>query len=159
VAEPTELRLALLATGVEPLPSTPSKEVFLKDWRARPIDETEIRSWEPHLLDWPNTSARTTDNPCLDLDIRDEDVAEAAELLVRDWFDGRGEILCRIGQPPKRLIPFRTSTPFAKRLLVYADPAGHQHRIEFLGDGQQAVFFGFNESAKRFYNWHAIVIH
>jgi hypothetical protein len=40
----TELRLQLLRTGIEVLPSTVSKEVFLKNWRNRPIDEGEIRS-------------------------------------------------------------------------------------------------------------------
>jgi AAA domain len=93
--------------------------------------------------------------PYLDLDIRDPEAAEACEQYVRGFFDGRGEILVRIGMPPKRLIPFRAAVPFKKRLLVYKAPNGETHKIEFLGDGQQAVLYGYHADAKRNYSWHA----
>jgi hypothetical protein len=148
----TELRLRLLKAGIDVLPSTVSKEVFLKDWRNRPIDETEIRSWECHA-DWPNTSGRTTHTPFLDLDIKDEEVAEEVEGYIRGWFDDRGEILCRVGQPPKRALGFRTDKPFAKRKLTYQSPNGQAHGIEALCDGQQIVLFGYHADAKRDYSW------
>jgi AAA domain len=149
----TELRLGLLAVGIPPLPSTTTKEVFLTGWPTRPIDEREVRSWDGRP-DWPNTSGRTTNHPCLDIDILDDAVASAVEQLVRTRFDARGVLLLRTGRAPKRLIPFCADVPFAKRTLCYTAPSGMRHRIEFLGDGQQAVFFGMHESGKP-YHWHA----
>ena len=150
----TETRLRLLEVGIVPLPATGGKEVFLKKWSERKIDETEVRSWERHP-EWPSTSARTATTPCLDIDIRDGEAADACETLVRDRFDGLGEILIRTGLAPKRLIPFRTDRPFAKRQMCYVAPNGERHKVEFLGDGQQAVFYGYHEGAKRDYQWHA----
>jgi hypothetical protein len=34
-------------------------------------------------------------------------------------------------------------------------PNGNTHKIEFLGDGQQAVLYGYHADAKRNYSWHA----
>jgi hypothetical protein len=149
----TKLRLELAAIGITPLPSTITKEVFLPEWTTRVIDEAEILSWDGRR-DWPNTSARLGTLSCLDLDIRDEESVDAAELLVRTRFDGRGMMLLRTGRAPKRLIPFCVDTPFAKRVLCYRAPNGDPHRIEFLCDGQQAVFYGMHESGKP-YTWHA----
>ena len=39
--------------------------------------------------------------------------------------------------------------------MCYVAPNGERHKIEFLGDGQQAVFYGYHEGAKRDYQWHA----
>ena len=150
----TELRLQLLARGITPLPTAQNKEVFLLGWTTRPIDEAEVRSWESHA-DWPSTGARTANHPCLDIDIRDEAAAAACERLVRDRFDGQGALLVRFGLAPKRLIPFCTVIPFLKRTMCYVAPNGDRHKIEFLGDGQQAVFYGYHEGAQRDYRWHA----
>jgi AAA domain len=153
VSPTTQLRLGLAAIGITPLPSTITKEVFLPGWTTRHIDEPEILSWDERR-NWPNTSCRTTDHPCLDIDILDAEVASAVEQLVRAHFDGRGTMLLRTGRAPKRLIPFFTATPFAKRLLCYVAPNSAPHRIEFLGMGQQAVFYGMHESGNP-YHWHA----
>ena len=150
----TELRLRLLAVGIPPLPSTVTKEVFLPEWRRAPIDETEKSSRGTDAKDWPNTSGRLTNHPCLDIDILDEEAASAVEQHVRARFDGRGIMLLRTGRAPKRLIPFRTDTPFDKRLLCYVAPNGMPHRVEFLVRGQQAVFYGMHETGKP-YHWHA----
>ena len=154
-ASATDLRLQLLAHSIEPLPSTVGKEVFLTDWSERAITETEIRSWE-HQKDWPSTSVRTARHPCLDLDIKDEAAVDACEALVRDKFDGLGELLVRTGLAPKRLIPFALrGVPFTKRLMCYIAPNKERYRIEFLGDGQQAVFYGYHTGAQRDYLWRA----
>lgn len=147
----TERRLRLVALGIAVLPATVGKEVFLEEWSTRRIDEAEVRSWPPRL--GPNDGARTEFHPCLDLDIGDETAAETCEQLVRNEFDGMGELLVRTGMAPKRLIPFRTDAPFDKRTLCYVAPNGDRHRIEFLAKGQQAVFYGYHEGAKRDYMW------
>jgi hypothetical protein len=84
----------------------------------------------------------------------DEEVADAVEQLIRSRFDGRGAMLVRIGRAPKRLIPFCTDVPFGKRLLCYVAPNGKPQKVEFLGRGQQAVFYGTHKSGKP-YHWHA----
>ena len=149
----TERRLRLLALGIAVLPATVSKEVFLTEWSTRHVNEAEVRSWPPRL--GPNDGARTEFHPCLDLDIRDEAAVEACEQLVRDKFDGQGELLVRTGRAPKRLIPFCTDKPFDKRLMGYVAPNGDKHRVEFLAKGQQAIFYGYHEGAKRDYTWRA----
>ena len=149
----TELRLRLLAIGITPLPATVTKEVFLPSWSTCVVGEAEIRSWEEHR-DWSNTGSRATYLPCLDLDIRDEAAVRAAEQLARARFDNHGEMLLRTGRAPKRLIPFRTDVPFAKRTLCYLAPNGDAQRVEFLCDGQQAIFYGMHESGNP-YHWHA----
>jgi hypothetical protein len=149
----TELRLKLAALGITPLPSTITKEVFLPEWTTRVIDRKEILSWDGRH-DWPNTSCKTSSHPCADIDILAEEVADAAEQLVRTRFEGRGTMLVRISRAPKRLIPFCTDVPFDKRLLCYVAPNGTPHKVEFLGRGQQAVFYGMHESGKP-YHWHA----
>jgi AAA domain len=154
-APTTALRLQLLANGCAPLPATVDKEVLLPGWSKRQIDEKEVRSWERRLKEWPSTGNRCTYQPCLDLDIQYEEAADACEQLVRDGFGDQGELLIRIGYAPKRLIPFRTETPFKKRLLKYRAPNGDPHKVEFLADGQQAVFYGYHNGAKRDYQWRA----
>jgi hypothetical protein len=149
----TELRLRLAAVGIPPLPSTVTKKVLLSSWSTRLIDEAEIRSWDKRR-DWPNTSGRTTNHPCLDIDILDAEAASAVEQHVRARFDTRGVMLLRIGRAPKRLIPFCTDAPFDKRLLCYDAPNGKSHRVEFLAAGQQALFYGMHESGKPYF-WHA----
>jgi hypothetical protein len=78
----------------------------------------------------------------------------AVEQLIRTRFDGRGTMLVRIGRAPKRLIPFCTDVPFAKRTLCYVAPNGVPQKVEFLGRGQQAVLYGTHKSGKP-YHWHA----
>ena len=148
----TEKRLRLLALGIEVLPATRTKEVFWPGWSKRDITKEDVLGWENHP-DWPNTGMRTTKTPGLDLDIRRPEAVAACERLVRHRLAGQGEILVRIGMAPKRLLPFRTSAPFAKRKLWYRAPDGNRHAIEFLGDGQQAIIDGFHQEAGKPYTW------
>ena len=39
--------------------------------------------------------------------------------------------------------------------MCYTAPNGEHHRIEFLGSGQQAIFYGYHNGAKQDYQWHA----
>ena len=126
--------------------------MFLTGWPTRRIDETEVRSWEPKLKEWPSTGNDCSKHPGLDLDIRHQEAAEACEQKVRERFDGQGELLVRFGLAPKRLIPFRTDTPFDNGSAT-ARQTATRHRIEFLGAGQQAVFYGITGSKQ--YHWHA----
>ena len=78
--------------------------------------------------------------------------------MVRDWFDGRGTILTRTGEAPKRAIPFRTEQPFQKILVRFVKPEGSKDKppgIEMLAHGQQFIVHGTHPETGRPYSWHA----
>ena len=78
--------------------------------------------------------------------------------MVRDWFDGRGTILTRTGEAPKRAIPFRTEQPFQKILVKFVKPEGSKDKppgIEMLAHGQQFIVHGTHPETGRPYSWHA----
>ena len=77
----------------------------------------------------------------LDIDILDPDLAHQAQALA---FERLGQTLIRIGQYPKRLLLYRTTTPFAKIKTG---------KIELLGLGQQFVAFGLHPATGRPYEW------
>src|SRR5262249_6755812 len=58
-----------------------------------------------------------------------------------------------IGKPPKRVIPFKTETPFTKIIANVIAPNGAQEKIEFLADGQQVVVDGVHPETGKPYRW------
>ncbi len=104
-----------------------------------------LEAWRKN---WPgarNTGALTRFMPTLDADILNEPAAIAIEELVSERFEERGTVLPRIGLPPKRAIPFKTASPFAKITvnLIAADGSTGE-KIEFMCDGQQIVVAGIH---------------
>ena len=70
-----------------------------------------------------NTGMLTERTPAIDIDIRQADAATTAvEELARERFDGRGTILVRFGEAPKRALLFRTSRPFGKMQVGFIGP-------------------------------------
>ena len=64
-------------------------------------------------------------------------------------------MLVRFGAPPKRAIPFRTNTPFAKIVAKLVAPDGSDgQRLELMCDGQQVVVDGIHPDTHRPYSWH-----
>ena len=63
-------------------------------------------------------------------------------------------MLLRTGKPPKRAIPFQTSTPFNKLVVNLIAPNGGTQKIEFLGNGQQMVAAGVHPETGKPYRWH-----
>jgi hypothetical protein len=148
---PGELRLLLTRAGFEVIPLVGKKPV-LDGWQKRgPAAEFEIRMWDTFEAA-TNTGILTAWTPVLDIDILDPEAAEAVEQLVSERFDGQN-VLCRIGQAPKRAIPFQTTTPFGKILVKLLAPNGAEHKIEFLGRGQQAAVYGVHPDTKQAYFW------
>jgi hypothetical protein len=158
---PTEVRLRLLRAGFRPLPlEGKNPNVNGKDWQKKRLESNpdEIRLWEQLYPYAENTGVLCCYTPFLDIDILNPEAAEAAESLVRNRFDGQ-YILTRFGNAPKRAIPFQTQKPFAKITCILIDPneqdpKKREHRIEFLGDGQQVVVDGIHPDTNRPYSWH-----
>jgi hypothetical protein len=150
-----QLRLTMQANGYQPLPAH-GKKVLLGKWTTKfDVPQSEITSWSTDHPQWANTGNLARDTPGLDLDIKHTEAAAAAEEVVRDWCDGRGETLIRFGAAPKRLILFQTSQPFGKIRVGFVAPDGGNHAIEMLGDGQQYIVAGIHPDIKRPYSWHA----
>jgi hypothetical protein len=146
---PFEIRMALKTLGFSPIPCK-GKRPCLPGWPdlAGAEDDT-IRRWPGG-----NTGVLCRNNPALDIDVTHPEAADKVEEVARDWFDGRGELLTRFGMPPKRLIVFRTGTPFQKIEACLEDQAGRTHKLEFLGEGQQCIVAGTHPDTGRPYTWH-----
>jgi hypothetical protein len=155
MTDPTALRHQLRTAGFCPLPVR-GKAPFQKDWQKRvEPSRADIDAWWMHYPDASNTGLLTRLMPTLDIDIRDEKAAQAVDDLVREKFEERGEILVRIGNAPKRAIPFRTNEPF--KMLSYnliAPDGSDDQKIQLLCDGQQVVVDGIHPDTRQPYRWH-----
>jgi hypothetical protein len=153
----TRQRLTLRESGYVPIPCE-GKIPPMKEWQKR-TDATpeEIERWEQDgwFPNARNTGILTKTTPTIDIDILDPAAAEAAENLVRDKLEGRGVILVRFGQSPKRAIPLRTDVPFKKINAPLTAPGGNtDQKIELLADGQQVVVYGTHPGTGQQYSWH-----
>jgi AAA domain/Bifunctional DNA primase/polymerase, N-terminal len=144
-----EIRLAMLANGYEPLPLI-GKAPIPKKWEQIIINEELIHGWANA---GPNTGMRAATAPVLDIDILDEQAAHIVEATARLYLEDKGEILVRIGLPPKRAILLRTDKPFKKIVRKLTAPDGKPHKIEVLGDGQQLAVAGIHPDTQRPYVW------
>jgi hypothetical protein len=147
-----EIRLQLHRCGYSPLPLIGKKPCF-KNWQLRTdTSEREIQRWPwMYPAAATNTGVLTRMTPALDLDIMNEEAVLAAEGIVRLRVKHEGGLLVRVGNPPKRAIPFRTDEPF-KKLTVLFEPDGDE-KIEFLCDGQQFVVAGVHPDIHQPYQW------
>ena len=155
---PTEVRLRLYRSGYHPLPLNFKNPNIRSGWQnGFNLNEGEIELWATSWPNATNTGILTRHTPVLDIDILDKEAAETAEALVAEQINS-DYLLVRIGLPPKRAIPFQTSTPFAKINMPLIAPNGEEQKIEFLGDGQQIVVDGIHPDTKAPYSWHGGVL-
>jgi putative DNA primase/helicase len=151
----TALRLQLLANGYAPIP-VDGKRPPLKDWQMKTDPNAEeIELWEKTYPYAKNTGILTATTPTLDIDIKNPEAAEAVEAMVSERFEECGYVLVRIGQSPKRAIPFRTDTAFKKIVVNVTAPNGDtEQRIELHATGQQVVADGIHPATGKLYSWH-----
>jgi hypothetical protein len=147
----TQYRLQLLATGFDPTAAL-GKDALVPDWNRQHTAE-EVETWELQYPRLSNSGVRTYNAPTFDSDILIPEAADAVEELIRSGFDERGAILVRTGLYPKRAIPFRTKTPFAKIRVEYIARDESEHAVEFLGDGQQIIVDGIHPDTRKPYTW------
>jgi putative DNA primase/helicase len=151
----TALRRKLLANGYATIPDE-GKRPPLKEWQKKvDANADEIRLWEKLYPSASNTGILTATMPTLDIDITNPEAAEAVEALARERFEERGYVLVRVGQAPKRAIPFRTDTAFKKIAVNIIAPNGAtEQKIELLATGQQVVADGIHPDTGKPYSWH-----
>jgi RecA-family ATPase len=153
---PTEVRLRVLANGYDVIPLRGKRPDMEKEWHWLEIGHASpefVADWARDFPDAEGSGILCCNTPFLDLDIMDQDAVEALEAEVASRFPA-GRFMVRIGQPPKRAIPFRTNSPFKKILVELVAPNGKEHRIEFLCDGHQCASFGPHPITKLPYSWH-----
>ena len=149
-----EIRLGLREAGFSPLPVNGKRPVQDRWQTGLGSSHGEIQSWDRNFPHAKNTGILTATVPALDIDIFNEEAAEAVELLVRERFGDDGTILVRFGQPPKRLIPFLTDRPFPKiQYNLIAANGTEGEKLELLADGQQFVAFGIHPETGKSYSW------
>lgn len=120
------------------------------DWLRHETDRVDCARWERAGA---NLGLRTEHFPALDLDVTDATTAKGLCKLAHRLLGFAPE---RIGRAPKRLLLYRTDTPFTRMRLWLSrgegDTAEH-HLIEFLGVGQQAVVEGQHPATGNPYRW------
>jgi hypothetical protein len=148
-----ERRIRYVKAGYEPIPCV-GKRPVLANWPEALIDIDAPAIWNANYPDATNTGIRTKRTPAVDIDIYDADMAEQIEKELRACVPQQ-PLLARIGQPPKRLIPFRCETPFNKIRVRFKAPNDEKivHKIEVLGDGQQFVADGVHPDTGKAYTW------
>jgi AAA domain/Bifunctional DNA primase/polymerase, N-terminal len=160
----TAQRKRLRDAGFAPIPVN-GKSPAVEEWQKKAeVTDAEIEGWGAYK----STGLITRLMPALDIDIYNPKAAMAVEELVRQRFGARGKVLVRIGNAPKRAIPFRTARPFKKISATLITPeddptAVYQKRgdslrptdqkIELLCDGQQLVGFGIHPETRKPYEW------
>jgi hypothetical protein len=137
----SELAQQLLDQGYEPLPIRPGqKRPAVEGWTTVKIDEALVDDWCARFGSC-GVGLRTGYLVAVDIDILDADLAHQASEIVTSRL---GDTILRVGRWPKRLLLYRTLTPFNKLRVG---------KIEVLGLGQQFVAFGVHPDTGRSYDW------
>lgn len=129
------------------------KRPILDAWASLDPDDATIERW---IEEYPrcNVGIQTRHTPAIDIDVYDADAAAEMETWCLEHLSDAAPV--RVGQFPKRLLVFRTDTPFRKMKETWVDDAGKAHAIEILGAGQQFAAFGIHPDTKKPFSWVSI---
>ncbi len=107
---------------------------------SRPTTDNEVSIWSQ----WPDAGIGIAGGAvaAIDIDVADGEVALRIEALAREKLGDTPAV--RIGRSPKRLLVYRTDTPFKG---IKRSP------IEILCEGQQFVAFAIHPDTGRPYEW------
>ena len=130
---------------------------LLYDWRRHPDDTDTIENWSR----WPSVNvglracARAPWVTFVDVDVLHHDAAAEIQTMLRNRLEGRGEVIWRVGNAPKFLIPLQITEPVTRSRSIVVAIGGQHHMVEVLGAGQQAVVAGVHPKTGRPYFWPA----
>jgi len=142
---------SLIARGYNIIPIQPSrKNPSIRGWQNARLSATDCAQWRGHGVG-VLTGVGAYPLGAFDADTVDEGLADWFEAYLLERFGLRA---VRVGQAPKRLLPFRAAAPgWAKVSSVWLEDIFDQrHRLEVLGAGQQFVAFGIHPSGCE-YEW------
>ena len=120
-------------------------------WQNIEPDEKDLKRWSQREYKNGNIGINTRNNPAVDLDIYDADMAAEMENWICAQYPNH-ELCVRVGRAPKRLIVFRADEPFRKLQATYTDGTT-EHKVEILGAGQQFVAYGIHPDTRLPYEW------
>jgi hypothetical protein len=166
-ANPTDLRLRLLANGWTPVPITapdyqhasvksPGKQPLMKGWqelRHGTLTEDTVRTWS-RLQNQPGTGvlAGVSRLAAVDIDVTNQELSEAIQSAANNILGPTPFV--RIGKAPKALRLYRLPNE-AKKLMTpeLIGPDGDRAQVEVLGLGQQFVAYGIHPDTQKPYEW------
>jgi len=127
------------------------KRPLFKDWESIRADRSKLDEWLKDGYGRCGVGLITEHTPAVDLDIRDEDLAQHME----EWVHAHvGMAPVRVGEAPKRLLMFRTDEPFSKMSSrIFIDENGRKNQVEILCDGQQFVAFHIHPETQQPFQW------
>lgn len=143
---------ALIDQGYSVVPIQAGKKAPGFDgWQNSKSTKNQVREWLDSGFKNAGVGILTKVTCAIDIDCRDEETALKFEAWCHEHL---GPAPVRIGFAPKRLLLYRTSTPFRKRKSTeYLDDFGDKQLIEVLGDGQQFVAFHIHPDTGEPYVW------
>jgi len=115
-------------------------------WQHFQCELADVEKWS---ADGANTGLKSDAFPALDIDVSDAGLAQIIEDLAVAKL---GAAPVRTGRAPKRLLVYRTDTPFSRmRLWIKRD--GTTHLVEVLGRGNQFIAAGVHPGTLKHYEW------
>ena len=145
----------LIDNGYEIIPIAPGTKYpkGLPNWQTVPSDKGQLKKWLSNGYAGAGVGIRTQYTPAVDIDVRDPAIAAQVQAMALQ-VTGAGYAPERVGAAPKRLLAFRTETPFTKvQSAAYVDESGLEHKVEVLGDGQQYVAYAIHPDTGEAYDW------
>jgi P4 family phage/plasmid primase-like protien len=120
------------------------------DWVPYRATETDPAKWQ---ADGANIGLQAAHFPGLDVDVKDEGLAK---LISSYAITALGAAPIRTGRAPKRLLIYRTETPFSRmRLWILGADKKREQLVEVLGLGNQYVVAGTHPATLKPYEWDA----
>jgi hypothetical protein len=144
----------LCELGYHVLPVRPgTKGVTEKNWPNTYADAQQIRKWYTNGHAPSGVSINAKYCPLIDVDVLDEEVAQAMSDAIDRIFAGEPNLMTRTGLAPKFGVPMQSDGSIRKiSSAVYTDGT-HDHKVEILGDGQQWVAYHEHPDTRRPYEW------
>jgi P4 family phage/plasmid primase-like protien len=116
------------------------------NWRKTKASIDDIRTWQR----WgANCGLRSDSFPAVDIDCADPTLAQIIEDAALAQL---GPAPVRVGNPPKRLLPYRTAAPFG-RMRLWMRKNDQHYLVEVLGQGTQYLVSGIHPTTQRAYEW------
>ena len=142
----------LFKMGYEPVPiPMGTKGLFESGWQEGTVTPERIKAWDKK---YPSAGVgiRCGSLWAVDLDTYDEDTTEKLVDYLAQKFPSH-ELIERVGQAPKVLIPFRGHDKGKRKRYStsYSDVFGVVSRIEILREGQQFVAYHEHPDTKKPY--------
>lgn len=123
--------------NIIPIPAS-SKAPCIEGWTAG-FSKQQVDAFAANGYAQGNIGLLARLFPAVDIDVLDEECATAIEQHALQTL---GPAPVRFGNRPKRLLAYRTETPFKKLKTYLTAPDGKDYAVEILGDGQQYIIYG-----------------